>query len=214
MNEEIARLRTEFNKNGLDENDISDSPFRQFGLWFDSALSSGIHEPNAMALATVEADGRPSVRIVLLKGFDESGFTFYTNYNSRKGRNMLHFPYAALTFFWPELERQVRIEGRVEQVSNAESDEYFAIRPRGSQIGAWVSEQSQVAESQAAMLSKVAEIEKRFEGKDVPRPPHWGGFRVIPDRMEFWQGRPNRLHDRILYTLNSDHHWDISRLYP
>jgi len=214
MNEEIARLRTEFTKNGLNENEVESSPIKQFEVWFDHTITSGIHEPNAMALSTSDPSGRPSCRIVLLKGFDDQGFTFYTNYNSRKARNLDACPFASLTFFWIDLERQVRIEGRVEKVSAEESDAYFAIRPRGSQIGAWVSEQSEIAESQEDMLERITIIEKLFEGREVTRPPHWGGFRVIPDYIEFWQGRPNRLHDRILYTLNEDHTWAISRLYP
>lgn len=214
MNEEIARLRTEFTKNGLKESEVDSSPLRQFGVWFENAVASEVDEPNAMALSTVDHNGRPVCRIVLLKGVDDTGFTFYTNYNSRKGRNLIEFPFAALTFLWHNLERQVRIEGRVEKVAEEESDAYFAIRPRGSQIGAWVSEQSEVAESQEEMERRVAVIEKLFEGKEVTRPPHWGGFRLIPDHIEFWQGRLNRLHDRILYELKEDQNWQISRLYP
>jgi pyridoxamine 5'-phosphate oxidase len=214
MNEEIARLRTEFTKNGLNENEVDNSPIKQFALWFEHVLVSGIHEPNAMALSTTDISGRPSCRIVLLKGFDEQGFTFYTNYNSRKGRELTAFPFASLTFFWVELERQVRIEGRVEKVGEDESDAYFAIRPRGSQIGAWVSEQSEVVNDKEELLERITIIEKLFEGKDVTRPPHWGGYRVVPDHIEFWQGRPNRLHDRILYSLTEDQNWTISRLNP
>lgn len=215
MNEEIARLRTEFTKNGLSEKQVSAHPVAQFKTWFTDAVTSGVHEPNAMNLSTVGVTGRPTSRIVLLKDFDERGFTFYTNYTSTKGQNLLHFPYAALTFFWPDLERQIRIEGQVEKVSAQESDEYFAIRPRGSQLGAWVSDQSKHVASQEALTERVKSIEKQFEGQEVTRPSHWGGFRVIADSIEFWQGRPNRLHDRLLYTKQEgSEEWTLRRLYP
>ncbi|GAB3282070.1 pyridoxamine 5'-phosphate oxidase [Larkinella harenae] len=209
----LAELRKEYTLNGLDPSDVSIDPFAQFQRWFNEALMAGVPEPNAMHLTTVGTDGRPSGRIVLVKGADENGFTFFTNYQSRKGTALAAHPVASLTFFYPELERQIRIEGTIEKVAADESDAYFQSRPRGSQIGAWVSHQSEVVESRSVLEQRQKELEQRFENQLVPRPPHWGGYRLIPDRIEFWQGRPSRLHDRILYRKENEA-WVIERLSP
>jgi len=213
MSENIAALRKEYTKNGLSEKEVSGNPLEQFQSWFDAALDSGLPEPNAMHLSTVSQESRPSSRIVLLKELDENGFVFYTNYHGRKGRDLAVNPSASLTFFWVDLERQVRIEGKVSKVSAQESDDYFAVRPRGSQIGAWVSHQSEVVPSRDILEQKQTEYERQFADEVVPRPPHWGGYRLVPDRIEFWQGRPSRLHDRLVYDLQ-DEKWTISRLAP
>ena len=209
----ISDLRNEYTLNGLDSADVSVDPVVQFRQWFDAALSAGLPEPNAMHLSTITADGHPDGRIVLLKDVSETGFVFYTNYESRKGRELTDHPFASLTFFYPELERQIRIEGRVEKVSAGESDAYFSSRPRGSQIGAWVSHQSEVIENRDVLETRQHELEVRFAGQPVPRPPYWGGFRVVPTALEFWQGRPSRLHDRIRYRLENGS-WLIERLSP
>lgn len=209
----ISELRKEYQLNGLDKGDVMPNPIEQFRVWFNAAVAAGIHEPNAMHVSTVSADGRPDGRIVLIKGVSDAGFVFYTNYESRKGRQLTERPVAALTFFYPELERQIRIEGQVEKVSAAESDAYFNSRPRGSQIGAWVSNQSRVVDSREILENRQRELEARFEGQPVPRPPYWGGFRVVPDVLEFWQGRPSRLHDRIQYRKEGQQ-WIIERLSP
>jgi pyridoxamine 5'-phosphate oxidase len=191
-------------------------PFRRFAEWMERALAAQVPEPTAMALATADAQGHPSVRMVLLKGFDESGFVFYTNLESRKGRELAENAHAALCFFWQPLELQVRIEGRVEPVSAAEADEYYASRVRGSRIGAWASLQSQPLGSYQGLMDSVQEYEARFTGDDIPRPPHWSGFRVIPSRIEFWQGRPNRLHERERFDLDpaDPNLWRVQNLYP
>ena len=209
----ISDLRKDYTLHGLDKVDVLPNPIDQFRVWFEAALGAGVPEPNAMHISTVTADGRPNGRIVLIKDVSDAGFVFYTNYESRKGRELTERPFAALTFFYPELERQIRIEGRVEKVSGDESDSYFNSRPRGSQIGAWVSNQSTAVESRDVLESRQRELESRFNDQPVPRPPHWGGFRVVPDTLEFWQGRPSRLHDRIRYRKEGQH-WLIDRLSP
>ncbi|MCE7072537.1 pyridoxamine 5'-phosphate oxidase [Dyadobacter sp. CY327] len=213
MDHNIAKLRQDYNLKGLDEQDLDPNPFTQFKLWFDEALSAGVVEPNAMVLSTV-SDGRPSARVVLLKDLDQAGFTFFTNYESKKAKEMESDPFVAVTFFWKELERQVRIEGKVEKTTNQESAEYFAVRPRGSQIGAWASTQSEHLASRAELEERTLLLEQKFEGAEVPRPPHWGGYRVIPHYFEFWQGRSSRLHDRLVYKKTDEGSWEIERLYP
>ena len=213
MSIEIADLRKDYTLNGLDLADVLPDPIAQFRQWFDAAVQAGIPEPNAMHLGTVAENGRPSGRIVLIKDVDERGFVFYTNYESQKGQALIARPVASLTFFYPELERQIRIEGVVEKISAEESDIYFNSRPRGSQIGAWVSQQSTVIASRAVLEDRQRDLETRFADQPVPRPPYWGGFRVIPDLIEFWQGRPSRLHDRIRYRLTGSS-WVLDRVSP
>lgn len=210
----IADLRQEYMFRGLDESDLDPDPFVQFRSWFDQAVAAQVPEPNAMTLATAGADCRPSARLVLLKGFDASGFVFYTNYESRKARELAANPWAALVFFWPQLARQVRIEGRVEPVAPHESDAYFHSRPRGSQLGAWASHQSQVISSRAVLDQRMQELVAAYQARPVPRPPYWGGYRLAPTMVEFWQGRPNRLHDRLRYRRLEDGGWLIERLAP
>ena len=217
MDHRIADLRKSYERAELDETASSADPLAQFQLWFDQALASQLPEPNAMTLATVGEDGRPSTRVVLIKGVDARGLVWYTNYASRKARDLAHHPYAALQFHWVELERVVRIEGRVERVSDAESDAYFRSRPLDSRIGAWASPQSEVIASRAVLVANVARYGAQFlptlVGGGPPRPPHWGGFRLLPDRWEFWQGRKSRLHDRLRYRLH-DGAWLRERLAP
>lgn len=213
MKEEIASLRKEYTKAELDESLVSKNPFQQFESWFDEALKSEVLEPNAMVLSTVNSQNRPSQRTVLLKTYNEDGFVFYTNYNSRKAAHLKENPYVCLLFPWYELERQVTIMGRVEKVSTKESLQYFLSRPRGSQLGAWVSNQSEVITSRSILERKLSEMKRKFQEGKIPLPDHWGGYRVIPDSIEFWQGRPNRLHDRIMYELDTNG-WTIKRLAP
>lgn len=210
----LAELRKNYSLGSLDVGDVDRNPFRQFEAWFAQAIEAQLPEPNTMTLATVDSRGRPSARIVLIKGVDERGFVFFTNYDSRKGREIADNPHASLLFYWIELERQVRIEGKVVKTSPAESDQYFQSRPLGSRIGAWASEQSQVIESRAVLEEREKEISAQY-GEHPPRPPHWGGYRLVPDAIEFWQGRPSRLHDRLLYTRAAqDGDWQIVRLSP
>ncbi len=209
----LAELRKDYARGSLDESSVERDPIRQFQLWFQQALDAQLPEPNAMTVATVDAEGRPSARILLIKGVDERGFVFFTNYESRKGRELAANPHASLLFFWSELERQVRIEGAVEKTSEQESDAYFASRPLGSRIGAWASEQSREIASRMELEAREKAYVERF-GENPPRPPHWGGYRLVPERIEFWQGRPSRLHDRIVYIREPDGHWRIVRLSP
>ena len=210
----IAAIRRDYMRESLSENQVEQNPFRQFDRWWEEAMKAEIDEVNAMTLSTVTSEGKPAARIVLLKGYDDYGFVFFTNYDSSKGKELLQNPNACLLFFWKELERQVRIEGTCEKVSESESDAYFYSRPEGSRIGAWASPQSRVIASRDILDTNLAELEKRFKDTPVPRPPHWGGYRIRPERMEFWQGRPSRLHDRILYTQEPGRDWNICRLAP
>lgn len=211
--ENIQNLRQEYRAAELAEADIDKSPFKQFEAWFKAALDAQLFEPNVMTLATANASGRPSARILLLKGFDENGFVFYTNYESKKGKDLLENPQAAMVFFWPELERQVRIEGIITKVSEEASTAYFHSRPKGSQIGAASSPQSTVITDRKPLEDRVEELKETYKDQEVPRPAHWGGYQLKPDHIEFWQGRPSRLHDRITYTLEGDN-WIINRLAP
>ncbi|MGH2414713.1 MAG: pyridoxamine 5'-phosphate oxidase [Microcystaceae cyanobacterium] len=214
MNISIADLRQNYTRAEFSETEADSNPFGQFKRWFGEAVSAQLLEPNAMTLATMTPQGNPSARIVLLKDFDERGFVFYTNYESDKGQQLAHHPRAALVFWWAELERQVRIEGRVEKVSPQESDAYFSSRPFDSQLGAWVSNQSQVIDSRERLEQRLAQLQQKYTHQRVPRPPHWGGFRVIPITFEFWQGRPSRLHDRLRYRQVEDDSWIKERLSP
>lgn len=213
MIDKLAELRQEYSRHRLSKSDVSADPFEQFRIWFDEAAAAEIEEPNAMHLGTCSAEGVPSGRTVLLKGFDHSGFTFFTNYQSRKGRELAANPHCYLHFFWKELERQVFLSGSAARVSEQESDEYFAQRPYESQLGAWTSEQSSVVGSREILERRFDELRGEYAEGDVPRPEFWGGYRVTPAVFEFWQGRPNRLHDRIQYS-RSENEWRISRLSP
>lgn len=210
----IADLRKEYMLQSLSEKEVSDNAVRQFDKWWTEAVAASIDEVSAMTLATASSDGIPSARIVLLKEYDDTGFVFYTNYNSFKGKQLAENPRACLLFFWKELERQVRITGIVEKVSAAESNEYFNIRPVGSRIGAIVSPQSEIIKNREWLDSQVEQLSQKLSGNPIERPEHWGGYRVRPICFEFWQGRPNRLHDRIQYTLEQNGSWKIDRLAP
>lgn len=209
----LADIRQEYMLAGLDESDADRDPLRQFAAWFEATLKADIALPNSMMLATATPDGRPSVRAVLLKGYDQRGFVFFTNYRSRKSRELEQNPQASILFCWEELERQIRIEGRIERVSAAESDEYYASRPLGSRLGAWASPQSEVVADRKTLEDSVEQMSLRHGGSP-PRPPFWGGYRLVPEVFEFWQGRKNRLHDRIVYRRSGGADWSMARLAP
>jgi pyridoxamine 5'-phosphate oxidase len=214
MDKKIADLRKEYSKQTLLEKDVDQNPFIQFNKWWDETMKSELEEANAMTLATATRDGIPSARIVLLKSVSEDGFVFFTNYSSQKGKELLENPNACLVFFWKELERQVRISGKVEKISAGESDEYFASRPEGSRIGAWASPQSSIISSREVIEKNTEKYRQEFAEGPIKRPPHWGGYVVRPTVIEFWQGRANRLHDRIQYALHEGNAWKIERLAP
>jgi pyridoxamine 5'-phosphate oxidase len=211
--ENIQNLRQDYRSASLSENDVDSNPILQFKKWFQDAVSSQLYEPNVMTLATSDRFGKPTARIVLLKGIDEDGFVFYTNYESKKGRDLVENPQAALVFFWPELERQVRIEGVVSKVSEQTSSDYFHSRPIGSQLGAMASPQSKVISDRESLERKVEQLTTQYADQEIPRPLYWGGYLVEPTHIEFWQGRPSRLHDRIVYDL-VEGSWIINRLAP
>ncbi len=210
---DISAIRKDYTLDGLYERDVLENPIEQFKIWFQNAIDAQIPEPNGMVLSTIQANGRPVSRVVLLKGIDDKGFIFFTNYLSGKGKNLSKIPAASLNFWWVEMERQVRIEGLIEKTTEKESDDYFNSRPRGSQLGAWISEQSNVIESREVLEMRQKELEIKFGGQAILRPAHWGGFRLIPDSIEFWQGRSSRLHDRLRYQLKNNI-WKIERLSP
>ena len=214
INEILKNIRTDYNLDVLDEISVAKDPIMQFALWMKMAVESGCDDPNAMNLATVSATGRPSSRIVLLRNFDDGGFVFFTNYHSQKGRDVEANPHAALNFFWPTLHKQIRIEGIIEKISESDSDEYFNTRPKESQLGSIASNQSNVLKDRVELEKKIENLTKEFSDKPITRPPHWGGYRVVPDKFEFWQGRPSRIHDRIQYELSGNKTWNISRLSP
>lgn len=215
LTQNIADIRNNYAKQALTEDAVSQNPVEQFQVWLEEAIQAEVAEPTAMVLATVSAEGKPSARVVLLKDVSAEGFMFFTNYNSRKGLELAQHPFAALTFFWPDLERQVRVEGKVVKAVTDVSDHYFHSRPKGSQIGAWASPQSSEIESRKQLEEADKELTERFKDAAViPRPDHWGGYVLQPERMEFWQGRPNRLHDRLIYEQQQDMNWKINRLAP
>jgi pyridoxamine 5'-phosphate oxidase len=211
--DDLAQIRKEYTRHSLSESDVDLNPFVQFSRWYDEAVRSQVPEANAMALATATSEGKPSARMVLLKGFDDRGFVFFTNYEGRKSSELLTNPHAALLFYWNELERQVRLEGTVEKTSRQESEDYFNTRPLESRLGAWASRQSEVIPGRSDLEQKVGDLKERYAGREVPAPPFWGGFRLQPEVFEFWQGRENRLHDRIRYSLQGGV-WVIDRLSP
>ena len=210
---DAANLRKEYTRAGLSRSDVDPDPIVQFHEWFEETLAADLHEPNAMILATATQDGRPSARTVLLKGYDQRGFVFYTNYEGRKARELEANPACALLFYWGELERQVRVEGHANRLPDEESDAYFASRPRGSRLGAWASQQSRPVEHRSVLEERIRALEAEYESREVPRPPFWGGYRVYPEVVEFWQGRQNRLHDRLVYHRTRGG-WKMERLQP
>ncbi len=215
MQNKIADLRLDYKLQSLDIQDVSENPISQFNNWFQEALQSDLREPNAMVVATVDKNNMPNARVVLLKGVSEAGFVFFTNFESKKGQELAENSKAALVFNWLELERQIRIQGTVEKISEEDSVAYFQSRPKGSQIGAWVSPQSQIIENRSILEKTQRELEEKFVNEAIlPKPSNWGGYRVIPQTIEFWQGRSSRLHDRIFYILQEDDSWKIERLAP
>lgn len=211
---DVASLRREYETQGLRRADLQSDPIEQFSIWFSDAVEVGLPDVNAIALATATPDGKPSARVVLLKGFDQRGFVFFTNYHSTKGRELDANPQAAFAIYWVQLERQIRVAGRVEKTSRKESAAYFHARPRGSQLGAWVSKQSEVIDARQILEGRLAEMTERYANKTIELPPHWGGYRIVPHDVEFWQGRASRLHDRFRYTRQSEQAWLLERLAP
>lgn len=212
--DELSKMRREYQTGSLNETQMASNPFDEFRVWLETAITSGLSEPNAMVVASATPNGRPSARVVLLKELDNDGFVFYTNYMSRKGMELLSNPFAAALFDWHEIERQVRIEGIIEKVSEEESDAYFELRPNDAKIGAWASPQSKVVKGREELEELQKRYTARFVGSEVPRPPHWGGFLIRPTMVEFWQGRPNRMHDRIIYYKVDTENWSMQRLAP
>ena len=210
----VKNIRTDYNLDTLDIKTVEPNPIAQFAIWMKMAVDANVNEPNAFNLATVGKDGKPSSRIVLLRNFDYDGFVFFTNYQSHKGHDLDLQKWAALNFFWPELHKQVRVLGKAEKVDEADSEDYFNTRPRESQLGAWVSEQSKPLSGREELEQNLKNLTAQYEGKSIPRPAHWGGYRINPVEMEFWQGRPSRLHDRVKYELTADNKWKASLLYP
>ena len=210
----LSLIRSDYSKHQLSEKDVEQNPILQFLKWMKEGIEAGQPEPNAMTLSTITAEGKPASRIVLLRGVEEGKFAFFTNYTSNKGKQLAGNPYAALNFFWYQLERQVKISGKAEKCSPEFSDDYFATRPRESQLGAWASPQGEVIESREVLVKNFEHYAKLYEGKTIPRPPHWGGFLLAPEKIEFWQGRTGRMHDRLVFNLQDDGVWKISRLAP
>jgi len=214
MNQDISSLRRVFDRQALHESELAENPFDQFHTWFKEAVESEPFDPNAMTLSTISPENRPASRIVLLKGIDSRGFIFYTNYQSEKGLHLAGNPHASIVFWWGEKQRQVRIDGVIERISPQLSDEYFASRPRESQLGAWISSQSKKIPNREWLSERCDQFTEQYEGKEIPRPPHWGGYRLVPDMFELWQGQPSRLHDRFRYNIDDGGRWVTERLSP